>query len=362
MIKMAILLTNESVAGGGEKPSDCSPTPHHVTVGTLKNDDAPQLSPAQVYLASLGSDLSRRSMITSLNRAAFVINPKLKGVAAWSGVPWGKLTASSVRAIMAKLAGSPATRNKDLACLKGVARSAWELRQCETEELLRIRSIKGDVGSRELAGRFIPSGEVAALLVACSQDKSPAGARDAAMLAIAFTTGARRAEIASMRLERLEWVEGEGRYEIRIVGKRNSERRVFMTGNTARALGDWLSFRPFAPGCNSGPLFCVVRKGGAVMMERALSTTALDKLLRKRCREAGLTGLNWHDCRRSTASNLLDAGADLSVVAGILGHRSVTTTQRYDRRGDRAKVKASELLSVPYFTRTDVASYPRSKP
>ena len=82
-----------------------------------------------------------------------------------------------------------------------------------------------------------------------------------------------------------------------------------------------------------------------------LSTTALDKILRKRSAEAGLSDLDWHDMRRTVASNLLDAGADISTVAGILGHSSVNTTARYDRRGERARIKASELISVPYFRR-----------
>lgn len=315
---------------------------------SLVIDEASQLSAAEVYLSSLGNRLSRRSMVTSLNRAAKIINPELSGADAWSGVSWGRLSAASVRAIMAKLSGSPATRNKDLACLKGVARSAWELRQCDTEELLRIRGIRGDFGSREIAGRYVPAGEVSALLLACSQDKSPAGTRDAAMFAIAFTTGARRAEIAGMCSENLECVADEGRYQIRIIGKRNAERSAFISGNAARLLGEWLAF---ASGCKIGPLFCVVRKGGKLRWGCGLSTTSLDKILRKRCGEAGLPKVNWHDCRRSTASNLLDAGADISTVAGILGHSNVQTTARYDRRGERAKIKASELLSVPYFGR-----------
>lgn len=57
-----------------------------------------------------------------------------------------------------------------------------------------------------------------------------------------------------------------------------------------------------------------------------------------------------HDLRRSFVSELLEVGADLSVVQQLTGHASVATTTRYDWCGDKAKRRAVALLHVP-FTR-----------
>ncbi len=129
-------------------------------------------------------------------------------------------------------------------------------------------------------------------------------------------------------------------------GNGRKARISYISAGAAGALADWLQVR----GTEPGPLFVRVNKAGVLRMER-LTPQALRVVAVKRANAASVPHFSPHDLRRSFGSDLLDAGADISVVQQLPGHVNVQTTARYDCRGETAKRKAAGLLHVPYLKR-----------
>jgi len=310
----------------------------------ITRPDQPQDYQAAIaYLASLKSTTGRRGMLSQLRRVA-----RMLGAADVDGVNWATLNPANVRAIISRLAEerlAPASIATALNALKGVARACWERGTLDTETYQRIRSIRPPRGSRLPAGRDIDAGERLALIQTTSRDNTPAGARDTAILAVMMATGLRRAEVTALRMSDIDLESGR----MRIIGKGDKERTVYLRNGAMRALRDWLAVRGPVP----GPVFCRINKGGRIFADQPLSTTALHKIITKRAKEAGIPDISPHDFRRTFAGELLDAGQDIATVAALMGHASVETTARYDRRGERAKEAAAACISVPYFGRAN---------
>jgi len=298
---------------------------------------SPDQNPAIVYLAGKASEVGRRGLRRSLDRAAEIFTGGLATSAFlvdWTEVRYQHVAA--LRAILLDDDAKPATINHVLSAVRGTIKEAWRLGLVDAETKERVADVPNVKAHTLPAGRHVDAGEVAALFRACGDD--PAGARDAAILALLYGCGLRRSEAVALLLDDYD----DGRVTIRN-GKGRKDRNVFCPTGGREAIEAWIARRGSWPGA----LLCPVRKGGHVQ-QRAMTDQAVLLRLRQLAGRAGVKPLTPHDLRRSFVGELLDAGADISSVQGLAGHSSVDTTQRYDRRPDEAKRRTAQLLHVPF--------------
>lgn len=141
------------------------------------------------------------------------------------------------------------------------------------------------------------------------------------------------------------------RRDLLVRGKGRKERRVPLQPAARAALDAWLELREHGlRGVTSGALFLPITTSGRVTLRR-MTEQAVWNILEERRKMAGVAPFSPHDVRRTFIGDLLDAGADISSVQQLAGHANVQTTARYDRRGERVRREAAELLYVPYVRR-----------
>jgi integrase len=298
----------------------------------------PDRNPALVFLARL-SPGSQPTMRGALDKIAQIATG---GLTDHVSCPWAAMRYQHAAAILAKLRErySANTVNRHRAALRGVLRECWRLGLMDAESYrhcIDVERVRGQVVPR---GRALDHGELRALFSACADDSTPAGARDAGLLAVLYGAGIRRAELVALDLE--DYTAETGALLVRS-GKGNKQRIVYATNGSRDALDAWLQTRGPAP----GPLFWPVNKGGR-MIARRMTPQAVLGIARKRAADARVRRFSPHDLRRSFISDMLDTGVDVSSIQQLAGHASPSTTVRYDRRGERAKRKAAESLHVPF--------------
>ena len=306
-----------------------------VTAEAAELATAGSRNPAVVYLASLAAG-SRPMVAHRLNVIAEIAAPGYT----LEDLPWAALRYEHTQAIRARLAEryDAPTVNAALSALRQTLKDSWRLGQMTAEEYMRAADVANVKGEKpeQAAGRALSLGELMALAAVCA-DGTPIGARDSAMLAVAYACGLRRAEIVGLDLEDYQ---GD---VLTVKGKRNKVRTVPIQNGAKQALEDWLQLRGNEP----GPIFTPIGKGGRMTIRR-MTTQAVYYAFAARADQANVKTFSPHDLRRTFAGDLLDAGADISTVQKMMGHANVTTTAGYDRRGERAKVDAAKRLHFPY--------------
>lgn len=154
-------------------------------------------------------------------------------------------------------------------------------------------------------------------LMNASDKTKTSSERDTAILELLYSTGMRCAEVVGLRLDDVDMA---GK-TIRIIGKGRKERIVPFGHHAFSAINTYLSTQPSRKG--SDPLF----KGS---QKASLSDRTVRRIVDRGLKRASIrTKASTHTLRHSFATHLLQRGGDLRSIQELLGHSSLSTTQRY---------------------------------
>lgn len=164
----------------------------------------------------------------------------------------------------------------------------------------------------------------ARMLLNAARDEAAAGGasqiRNWAILELTYACGLRVSEVCALDVSSLN----REALTVRVVGKGNKERVVPYGPPAADALDHWLvRGRPQLAGQRSGQALFLGDKGGRI------DPRIVRSMVHKMAAHAGVHDVAPHGLRHSTATHLLQGGADLRAVQEMLGHSSLSTTQRY---------------------------------
>ncbi|RPJ22235.1 MAG: tyrosine recombinase XerC, partial [Desulfobacteraceae bacterium] len=152
----------------------------------------------------------------------------------------------------------------------------------------------------------------------------PLGLRDLAILEVLYSCGLRVSELVGLDIKGIDF----DQRLVKVLGKGNKERIVPVGKEAVKAVRRYLEstlpLRKKAGGdAETGPLFINARGG-------RLSTRSVANIVKKYGKEGGLMlDISPHALRHTFATHLLDGGADLRSVQELLGHASLSTTQKY---------------------------------
>jgi integrase/recombinase XerC len=156
---------------------------------------------------------------------------------------------------------------------------------------------------------------------------TPLGLRDRAWLELLYASGLRISELVGIDLDDIEI---RARL-LKVRGKGAKERIVPFGSKAAAALRQYLEVRPSLlqdQDEEKQPLFINYRGN-------RITTRSIRRLFDRYVRQAALAkGISPHTLRHSFATHLLNAGADLRAIQELLGHVSLSTTQKYTHLHD----------------------------
>ena len=239
-------------------------------------------------------------------------------------LPPGRVGADDVRGYLAGLHGRrhPTTIGRKLAAVRTFFRFLQREGRCSQDPTLGIPTPRAP----KRLPHPLPVDDCVTLIEQGAGRGDPDSEkflRDRALLELLYGAGLRVGELAALDVRDVDLHRGD----VRVQGKGGVERVVPLPSEARDALGRYLDLRR-GPGLLAEPLFRSLRprRDG----QRRLGVRDIRRTLRAHARRAGIADrVHPHRLRHSYATHLLDMGADLREIQELLGHKSLSTTEKY---------------------------------
>lgn len=284
----------------------------------MSRSSATVTAPAEVLLDGFAGHLRRERGVTALTVEAYVSDVRRfladRDVSDLSG-----LTAAEVsNAVLGQLAGrSPATVRRYGCALRSFLRYCHLVGLIERDLSAAALPVSGR--RRSLLPQGISPTQTQALLGACDRRRA-VGRRDYAVIVLILRLGLRASEVATLRLDDLDWRAGQ----LTVHGKGGRLDQLLLPVDVGEAIAAYLR--------RGRPRRAIVREVFLQLRPPhvALARGGVTAIVASAARRAGLGVVRAHRLRHTAATDMLRAGAPLAEVGQVLRHRSPGSYARVD--------------------------------
>ena len=221
---------------------------------------------------------------------------------------------------------SVATRNQRLAALMSFSEYAQN-RSFEAASVFRASLLKIPTKRQESKARSVFTVPEVKILLRMPNEHTNTGYRDKVLLSVLYASGARAQEICDLTVGDVQ--QGQNGLVLILNGKGKKVRRVGISGNCAKMLKQYISFRKL----ERKPIMHVFSS----QTHEQMTVSCVEGIFKKYITEAKKLhpelflqkSYSPHSMRHTTATHMLEAGVPLVVIKNMLGHSSLQTTQIY---------------------------------
>lgn len=196
--------------------------------------------------------------------------------------------------------------------LKPFFKWLYESEHIKKDIFLKIKPIKRTEKQKD----FFTDEEIVNIRDACQEDK-----RSLALVDFLLSTGLRVSECSNLKLENIDFNTGV----VNVYATKTSQwRKVYLDSNALKHLNDYLNTRT-----DTCPYVFVNTKQTKGKITR-MKNDSIQKIVQKYCQRAKIhKHCHVHLFRKTLATRLYRHGMDIKMIATILGHKSITTTEMY---------------------------------